>query len=294
MYIAAFKKWQVWASKHALVRELPASPQHVALYLVFLSNTATSFSTIKLAASSIAWAHSIAGFSSPTIHSLVAETLAGLKFRLARPKLPKEPFTVGQINSLMAQRIVTCLTDTRNVCLISLAFFGFFRFSEITRIKVNHLKFFVSHVEITIEKSKCDQLRLGNVVVISRLGTHCPVSLLESYMELANSASTPTFYLFRRVVVKQSNKLLHENNLPLSYGSTRDIVKSKATSLGLNPQCFGTHSMRAGGSSAAANNGVADRIFQRHGRWSSVAAKDGYIKDSLKSRLSVTQMIGHA
>ena len=43
---------------------------------------------------------------------------------------------------------------------------------------------------------------------------------------------------------------------------------------------FGLHSLRAGGASAAANAGVPDRLFKRHGRWRSKAAKDGYIKDS--------------
>ncbi|KAH3819197.1 hypothetical protein DPMN_120930 [Dreissena polymorpha] len=34
------------------------------------------------------------------------------------------------------------------------------------------------------------------------------------------------------------------------------------------------HSLRAGGVSAAANNGDEDRMFKRHGRWTSESAKD--------------------
>ena len=57
---------------------------------------------------------------------------------------------------------------------------------------------------------------------------------------------------------------------------------------------FGTHSLRAGGASAsaAANAGVQDRLFQRHGRWKTVSAKNGYVEDSLDSRLSVSRMLG--
>ena len=55
---------------------------------------------------------------------------------------------------------------------------------------------------------------------------------------------------------------------------------------------FSTHSLRAGGASAAANAGVADRVFQRHGRWKSVSAKNGYINDKLESRLPVSQRLG--
>ena len=49
-----------------------------------------------------------------------------------------------------------------------------------------------------------------------------------------------------------------------------------------------THSLRISGATAAANAGIPDRFFNRHGRWSSDSAKDGYVKDSLSSRLSVS------
>ncbi|KAL5497418.1 hypothetical protein EMCRGX_G013885 [Ephydatia muelleri] len=42
------------------------------------------------------------------------------------------------------------------------------------------------------------------------------------------------------------------------------------------------HSLRAGGATAAANAGVPDRLFKRHGRWKSESAKDGYVKDSVR------------
>ena len=55
---------------------------------------------------------------------------------------------------------------------------------------------------------------------------------------------------------------------------------------------IGRHSLRAGGATAAANAGVPDRFFKRHGRWSSESAKDGYIKDNLNSLLSVSKSLG--
>ena len=47
-----------------------------------------------------------------------------------------------------------------------------------------------------------------------------------------------------------------------------------------------------GGATAAANAGVQDRMFKRHGRWVSENAKDGYVKDNLDSRLLVSQSLG--
>jgi len=52
------------------------------------------------------------------------------------------------------------------------------------------------------------------------------------------------------------------------------------------------YSLRSGGATAAANAGVPDRLFKRHGRWRSESAKDGYVKDSVSSLLSVSRRLG--
>lgn len=52
------------------------------------------------------------------------------------------------------------------------------------------------------------------------------------------------------------------------------------------------HSLRSGGATAAANKGIKDRLFKRHGRWLSDSVKDGYVKDDLRERLSVSLSLG--
>ena len=81
-------------------------------------------------------------------------------------------------------------------------------------------------------------------------------------------------------------------SVPLSYTRAREIVLSAFDSIGLPKQDYGLHSLRAGGASAAANARVPDRLFKRHGRWKSDKAKDGYIKDSVHSLLSVSLSLG--
>ena len=72
----------------------------------------------------------------------------------------------------------------------------------------------------------------------------------------------------------------------------RELLLEKLEKIGLNPKQYGLHSLRAGGATAAANAGVPDRLFKRHGCWRSENAKDGYVKDSLTNRLSVTKDMG--
>ena len=81
-------------------------------------------------------------------------------------------------------------------------------------------------------------------------------------------------------------------NKPLSYSCIRDYFKSIFKDILPDISLFSTHSLRAGGASAAANAGVPDRVFQRHGRWRSVSAKNGYVDDSLSTCLSVSKKLG--
>jgi hypothetical protein len=48
------------------------------------------------------------------------------------------------------------------------------------------------------------------------------------------------------------------------------------------------HSLHPGAASTAANKGIKDRIYKRHGRWVSEDVKDMYVKDSVHERLSVS------
>jgi hypothetical protein len=78
----------------------------------------------------------------------------------------------------------------------------------------------------------------------------------------------------------------------LSYSRYREIFLDAIKQIGYDPKLYGLHSLRAGGATSAANAGVQDRLFKRHGRWRSETAKDGYVEDSLGSRLSVSKNLG--
>ena len=61
--------------------------------------------------------------------------------------------------------------------------------------------------------------------------------------------------------------------------------------LGLDKRKFCLHSLRSGGASAAAA-GVNDRLFKKHGSWKSDTAKDGYVREDLDQKLSVSKNFG--
>ena len=77
-----------------------------------------------------------------------------------------------------------------------------------------------------------------------------------------------TLSLFRGITrTKQGERLRASGSL--SYTRMRELFLAKLKDLGVDSSKFGLHSLRVGGASAAANAGVADRLFKRHGRWRS-------------------------
>ena len=51
---------------------------------------------------------------------------------------------------------------------------------------------------------------------------------------------------------------------------------------------LGLHSLTSGGASEATNEGA----FDRHGRWTNMGAKNGYVMDMVERLLSVSQKLG--
>ena len=78
----------------------------------------------------------------------------------------------------------------------------------------------------------------------------------------------------------------------LSYSRLRELVLEAFKDILHDISAIGTHSLRSNGATAAANASVPDRLFKRHGRWAGESAKDGYVQDSLSSRLSVSKALG--
>ena len=98
-------------------------------------------------------------------------------------------------------------------------------------------------------------------------------------------------FLFHRITKLKSGERLWEG-AALSYTRLQKCLKERLVQLGFLAFQFGLYSLRAGGTAAAANSKVPDRLFRRHGRRKSEVAKDGYVEDSLEVRFSVSNSFG--
>ena len=72
--------------------------------------------------------------------------------------------------------------------------------------------------------------------------------------------------------------------MPLSYTRAREMVLGKLTEVSKGAN-LGLHSLRSGGATLAANSGINDRCWKRHGRWKSENSKDGYVSRLIESQI---------
>lgn len=229
----------------------------------------------------------------PTENNIVKLLLNTAKRISSKPVVKKDVLSSEMFQELCAiYQHTHDVIDLRDLAMIMLAYSGFMRISEVCDLKCNVIKFNSDHVVIKVRKSKTDIYRDGSEIVISKGSTTaCPVTILQRYMSEANLSITSEDYLFKPAFRSKHVPSLIRKNKKLSYTRTRECVKAKLKLVApkLN---VSTHSLRASGATAVANTqGVSDRCLKRHGRWKTEIAKDGYIKDSLDERLSVTKIL---
>lgn len=295
-YMGAFDRFCKWCVSLNL-SPLPASDYNISLYLTHLSEGCNSTSSIDEAYYAISWAHKLSGFSDPCSSFLPISIKEGchrtIGLRGNNKKEPISPDILRNICLLYAHSNCNLL-DLRLSCMCILGFSGFLRFSEIVSIRRCDIKIYDNYLTIFIQKSKTDRYKQGHTVYISSTGQlTCPVTITRRYLEMANIDVHSDEFIFRSIAYcKSSQSYVLKGKTCLSYTRAREILLSSLESIGLDKRNFGLHSLRAGGATAAANAGVCDRLFKKHGRWRSDSAKDGYIKENLDQNLLVTKGLG--
>ncbi|XP_052061441.1 uncharacterized protein LOC127701553 isoform X1 [Mytilus californianus] len=294
-YRYAFNSWCKWTSQYSF-SPLPASHLHISLYLIHLSETAKSVSKLNDAFYAIKWAHKLAGVADPSENNLVASVLEGAHRKIGHSVVKKEPITPHILKNIVCKYANnTCnLKDVRIACMCLLAYAGFLRFSELANLRRSDIQFSPTYLTLHLVKSKTDVYREGKDVVISKTGNiTCPVDVLQRYLKLANIPEESNDFIFRSICYcKSLNIYKLRKSSHISYTRARELLLSALDSLGLDKKQFGLHSLRSGGATAAAEAGIDDRLFKKHGRWKSDKAKDGYVKESILNKLSVSKNLG--
>lgn len=291
-YFNCFKRWEGFIKEQGF-SALPAQPIHVALYITHLLESGSTCNTINSVVYSLKWVHQINDLPDPTANSFIVSLQDSAK-RVACPqKHKKDP-----VNTDLLIKLCNRFADSddllviRDLTMILLSYAGFLRYDEISSLLCRDVKVFDDYLTIYINKSKTDQYRHGNEVVIAKGSTvACPLNMFNRYVKCSDTNLSSDYYLFRPVFRSKSVCKLIYKNKKLSYTAARQGILTKLRLID-NTLNLGLHSMRSGGATAVANSNVNDRCWKRHGRWRSDTSKDGYVADSLEKRLEVTQKLG--
>ena len=164
------------------------------------------------------------------------------------------------------------LADIRDVGFCLVAFAGFLRYDELSRLKWTDISMFDDHMSVFIGKSKTDQLGKGCIRVIAKTGNpSCPCAMLIRYANMAHREFTSDEFIFQRLGYSKIHGYSLRPGKSLSYSRTREVVLSKFQAIGVNPAFVGIHSLRIGGASAAINNGIPEHVIKKNNMGDGVA-----------------------
>ena len=289
-YAYGFKHWTTWRRSHPEIPCLPVSGQHLAVYIAVAIQKNCPFGRVDSVCLGLSWLHRALGLQNPCDSSTVTMLREAAKRILSKAVRKKEPLSPKDLRALAQRLRFGTLIDLRTLTVAVLSYAGFLRFDEVSTLRANHITFEPGYVRLFIDHSKTDQHNEGREVLIAKIGSFaCPVGVLRSYMKRARVTKG---FIFRPLQSTRGTHVLRKADKSISYSTLRSDMLKALADLGLDKSKFGLHSLRRGGATQAANAGVSDRLFKKHGRWASENAKDGYVEESVDALLSVSRSLG--
>ncbi|MCL6600848.1 site-specific integrase [Alicyclobacillus macrosporangiidus] len=286
--IKAYKSdWQTfsrWCDERGLC-SLPAEPPTVAMYLSHMADQGYRASTIGRHMISIGLAHKAKGFPSPASDETVKTVWRGIRNTIGVAPSAKAPVLVEDLRRMLAHT-PDDLLGLRDRALLLVGFAGAFRRSELVSLNVEDVEFAREGLIITVRRSKTDQEGEGRKIGIP-YGSHietCPVRSLQAWLEAADIQAGP---LFRSVT-----KGREVGAARLSDKTVARVVKKYTQRVGLDPDKFAGHSLRAGLATSAAMAGVSEREIMAQTGHRSVMMVRRYIRDGNVFRENAAAKIG--
>ena len=181
-YSNSLKRWIDFSKDRSLV-PFPATVVDIALFFSHLTSIGVSASVIETIYSALKWVHDIAGVANPMTNPFAKTVVEGAKRETAKPVVKKTPISKDVLTAC-CQKYASCneLPIRRDISIALLLFAGFFRFSELAGLTIKDIAISGSHLTIQVTRSKTDQYRKGDEVVIARSDkVTCPVLNLEKY-----------------------------------------------------------------------------------------------------------------
>jgi integrase len=174
----------------------------------------------------------------------------------------------------MLAKLPATRVGLRDRALLLLGFAGAFRRAELVGLDVRDLEFSSAGLAVTLRKSKTDQegrsQRIG--IPYGSAAQTCPVRSLQAWLETAQIADG--------AVLRSLDKFQRVQNRRLSDKALARIVKRRAAAVGLDPERYAGHSLRAGLATSAAAGGASERSIMNQTGHRSTSMVRRYIREA--------------
>jgi site-specific recombinase XerC len=221
--------------------------------------------TIRRRAAAIAKYHRDAGHESPTAHSGVKATVAGIARKLGvRPD--KKPAATAEVLAPALRKLPGDLEGLRDRALLMVGFSAALRRSELVGLDIADVARHPKGVLLTIRRSKTDQAGVGTAKAVPFGRKLKPVAALDAWLGALAAGGITEGPLFRGV---HGPTILPRRLCAHQVGA---IVKKR-----LGAQ-YGGHSLRSGYLSTAAEHGASLQRMAEHAGHSKLDTTRSYIQ----------------
>ena len=235
---------------------IPASPVVLAEYLARCAEK-LSAATLERRLTAIHKAHLEKSLESPARSETVKRVMQGIRRTLGTKQRQVQPMVKDDLLAalVMIDRQKMPIKAARDRALLLVGFASAMRRSELVAVRVEHLTYLTNGVEIFLPSSKTDQEGQGREVAIPRIrGRFCPCRCLSEWLSAAGIQEGAVF--------RSINRFDQASSQRLSGQSVALIIKRHVQRIGLDPENFSGHSLRAGFVTTAAQRGVASSTIR--------------------------------
>lgn len=256
--------------------QVPATPAQIAAYLAAHGESHAP-TTLGRWVVSLGKAHSTLGVENPCKSELVRATLRGIRRRRGTASRQVAP-TLRDDLLRMVEGLGEGPRAVRDRALLLIGFAGALRRSELVALTTDDVVFSAAGLTLYIRRSKTDQEGQGRQLGIPQArGAACPVRALENWLDQYIQPAAPGIPvpIFRAI-----NRHGQVSANALTAHAVAVIVKQRGAAVGLLPELYSGHSLRAGFCTSAALNGVPHWQIKKISGHRTNAMLDRYIRDA--------------
>jgi integrase len=251
-YASDWRVFEQWCADAGRVA-LPANSETVSLYATWmLSAGGRRCSTTARHLAGIVDRHRRESVTVPAIAE-AREVIAATRRECREKPQGKAALAVDDFARIAKACDARTNLGSRDRAMVVLGFATSLRRSDLARLQITDVTFSPRGLVVVNRRSKTDQQGKGRIIAVwpGKRATTDPVRVLHAWLKKRGNWDGPLFCALRKgdALVKRG----------ITGEAVNEAVKRAVTRVGLDPEPYGAHSLRAGAITASAERGRSDQ-----------------------------------